>query len=212
MRVFFVFCILIMSWFRVTAQEKLMNIEINGKSVPVVIIDGDTMMIMNLQQIDIKAPHKFASFTEETTYRKYKRYAITVFPYAVKAIKVFREMESATQGMKERQKKKYIKKLAKELEEEFEKPLKNLSKTQGRILVKMIEKELDTPMYGLVRDLKGGWSAFYWNTFSSFYGYDLKEGYIKETDPILDMVLDDFDIDYTIRNEKNFGIPVEQKK
>lgn len=187
------------------SQEKLMNIEINGKSVPVLISDGDTMMIFDLQEVNVKAPHIFANVSDEFLYKRYKRYAIAVFPYAVKAIKVFRAMENDTKYMSSRDKKKYIKKLDNELKKEFEKPLKNLSKTQGKILVKMIEKELDTPMYSLIKDLKGGFSAFYWNMSGSFYGYHLKDGYVVGADPILDLVLDDFDIDYTIRQEDNFN-------
>lgn len=192
-------------------QDKLMNIEINGKSIPVLISNGDTMMIFDLKQVDIKAPHVFANFTDEFQYKKYKRYAIEVFPYAVKAIKVFRAMENDTKTMSKKEKKKYISKLDDELKKEFETPLKNLSKTQGKILVKMIEKELDTPMYSLVKGLKGGWSAFYWNTSGYFWGYHLKDGYIIGDDPILDMVLTDFDIDYTIRQEEKLGVNNIQK-
>jgi hypothetical protein len=184
-------------------QDKLMNIEINGKSVPVLISNGDTMMILSLEQVDVKAPRVFNNVSEEFLYKRYKRYAISVFPYAVKAIKVFRALENDTKYMSAKDKKKYIKKLDKELHEEFEKPLKNLQKTQGKILVKMIERELDTSMYDLVKNLKGGFSAFYWNTSGYFWGYHLKDKYTTGEDPILDMVLDDFDIDYTIRQEQN---------
>ena len=191
--------------FPLWSQDKLMNIEINGKSVPVLISDGDTMMIFDLKEVHVKAPHIFNNVSDEFLYKRYKRYAIAVFPYAVKAIKVFRAMENDTKYMTSKEKKKYIKNLDKELQKEFEKPLKNLSKTQGKILIKMIEKELDTPMYSLVKDLRGGFSAFYWNMSGSFYGYHLKDGYIVGADPILDLVLDDFDIDYTIRQEENFS-------
>ncbi|MBL7831631.1 MAG: DUF4294 domain-containing protein [Saprospiraceae bacterium] len=189
----------------ISAQDKLMNIEVNGKSVPVLISGGDTMMIFDLQQVEVKAPHIFNNVSEEFLYKRYKRYAIAVFPYAVKAIKVFRAMENDTKYMSNKDKKKYIKKLDKELQEEFEAPLKNLSKTQGKILVKMIERELDTPMYSLIKNLKGGFSAFYWNTSGYFWGYHLKDGYVIGDDPILDLVMQDFDIDYTIRQEENLN-------
>ena len=128
--------------FPLWSQDKLMNIEINGKSVPVLISDGDTMMIFDLKEVHVKAPHVFNTVSDEFLYKRYKRYAIAVFPYAVKAIKVFRAMENDTKYMTSKEKKKYIKNLDKELQKEFEKPLKNLSKTPGKILIKMIEKEL----------------------------------------------------------------------
>lgn len=60
------------------------------------------------------------------------------------------------------------------------------------ILTKMIEKELDEPFYDVIKEIKGGWSAFYYNTTGRFYGYHLRDGYIRGEDVILDMVLDDY--------------------
>ena len=197
---FFIFSCLALST-NLKAQDKLMNIMVNGKSVPVLISDGDTMMILGLETVNVQAPRVFKTFGEEMQYMKYKRYAISVFPYAVKAIKVFRALEKDTEKMTKKERKKYIKKLSDELEKEFEKPLTNLSKTQGKILVKMIEKELDTPMYSLIKNLKGGFTAFYWNMSGYMYGYHLRDGYVRGEDTLLDLVLDDFDIDYTIRQE-----------
>ena len=73
-----------------------------------------------------------------------------------------------------------------------------LSKTQGKILVKMIERELDTPMYSLIKDLQGKFKAFYWNHSSKLYGYRLKDGYTEGDNPILDAVLQDLNISYEL--------------
>lgn len=45
------------------------------------------------------------------------------------------------------------------------------------ILMKMIEKEVKAPIFYLIRDLRGSFTAFYWNTLSGFYGHKLKDGY-----------------------------------
>jgi hypothetical protein len=58
----------------------------------------------------------------------------------------------------------------------------------------MIERELDTPLYELIREYRGGFTAGYWNTMSKFWGYDLKRGYMEGDDPILDVVLGNFDL------------------
>ena len=87
-----------------------------------------------------------------------------------------------------------------ELTKEFEEPLKNLTKLQGKIMIKMIEKETGQTMYDLIKGMKGGFSAFYWNAFSKLYSYELKEGYTKGQYPILDAVLQDFDVSYRIEN------------
>ena len=102
--------------------------------------------------------------------------------------------------MKKRKRKKHIKRLQKELKKEFKEPLKKLTKTQGLILVKMIEKELDTPFYKLVKGLRGGMTAAYWNQLGKLYGYQLKDKYTPGEDPILDAVLNDLDISYDLEN------------
>ena len=84
----------------------------------------------------------------------------------------------------------------KELKKEFKEPLKKLTRTQGKILVKMIEKELDTPLYTLMKNLRGTTTATYYNSMGKLYGYSLKTGYIVGEDEIMDIVLKDFDVSH----------------
>jgi len=71
--------------------------------------------------------------------------------------------------------------------------MKNLSKTEGKVLVKMIERELEMPFYDVIRSTRGGTTATYWNTLGKLWGYDLKEGYRPGDDPLLDEVFIDYD-------------------
>lgn len=165
---------------------------VDGKKMEYIIDEcGDTLLVANLNDISISSPVSFDNSDEYKRYRKYRRYAVKVHPYAVEAIKIFKEVEYATETMKKRERKKYLKKLQKDLKKEFADPLKKLTKTQGYILVKMIEKELDTPMYELIKNLRGAFTASYWNTFGRTFGYRLKDGYIPGEDKILDAVLND---------------------
>ena len=84
--------------------------------------------------------------------------------------------------------------IQKDIKEEFTDPLKDLSRTQGKVLVKMIERHLDTPMYNVLRDVRGSFTATKWQTIGRLYGYDLKEGYTPGKDRILDMILNDFEL------------------
>ncbi|MEZ4949317.1 MAG: DUF4294 domain-containing protein [Saprospiraceae bacterium] len=185
-------------------KEKKETVRIDGHLLTMWITEsGDTLLIANLDEMSVSSPRKFRTDQERLLYERYRRYAIKVYPYAVEAIKVFREVEYFTQDMNRRDKKKRIKKLQDDLEREFEEPLKKLTKTQGYVLMKMIERELDTPMYDLVKNLRGGFTATYWSTMGWFYGHHLGEGYHVGEDPILDIVLDDFDISYSLpRNYK----------
>ena len=74
--------------------------------------------------------------------------------------------------------------------------MKKLTKTQGKILIKMIEKELDTPMFTLIKNLRGGLSASYWGTMAGLFGHNLKEGYVEGADPLMDAVLNDLNISH----------------
>ena len=180
------------------AQTSLGKTTLNGQLVTLMLDDnGDTLLVADdLMTVSLTSPRTFKSREEYLRYRKYLRYAAIVYPYAKEAIIVFRELEAQTQEMKKGKRKRYAKKLQKDLDDKFEEPLKNLTKTQGMILVKMIERELDDDLHNLIKTYRGGMTAGYWNTLSKFWGYDLKEGYKEGTDPILDAVLQDFNISY----------------
>ena len=159
------------------------------------VIEGkDTLYISSLESISVTAPRFFNSSDDYRRYLLYRRYAAKVYPYAIKAINIYRSVEEDTEGMSKRKRKKHIKQVHKELKEEFLDPLKKLTKTQGKILVKMIERELDIAMFELLKEMRGSLTASYWNTFSRLYGYKLKDKYLEGEDVILDSVLEDFDI------------------
>ena len=176
---------------------------LNGQLVTLMLDDnGDTIFVASdLETVQLTSPRDFASRDEYRRYRKYLRYASIVYPYAKEAIIVFRQLEAETAELKKGKRKRRAKKLQKELDDKFEKPLKSLTKTQGKILVKMVERELDSPMFNLIKTYRGGMTAAYWNTFSKMWGYNLKEGYEEGKDPILDAVLQDFNISYRMENE-----------
>lgn len=157
---------------------------------------GDTLILASLDDVTVSTPRSFNSDEEYRRFRRYRRYALKVYPYAVEAIRIFRELEDDTEDMKNRARKKHIRQLQKEMKDKFSDPLKDLTKTQGMILFKMIEKELDTPMYFLIKDLRSGLTATYWNLVGGLYGHNLKEGYLEGQDPVLDAVLNDLDISY----------------
>lgn len=175
------------------------KLKIDGEILPYTIDDcGDTLILASLTDVSVSVPRKFKTREEYLRYRKYKRYALDVHPYAVEAIKIFRELEKETADMKKRHRKKYIRELNKRVKEEFKDPLKKLTRTRGYILIKMIERELDTPIYYLIKDLRGGFNARYWGIVSGVYGYKLKDGYLPDEDPILDAVLNDLNISYEV--------------
>ena len=163
------------------------------------IIDGcDTTFVTSIEAVSISSPRTFDTNEEYLRYLKYKRYAAKVYPYAKQAIRIHRETEFVTRNMSKKQRRKHLRRLNRELKREFSDKLKKLTKTQGKILVEMIEKEIDIPLYYFIKDVRNGLTATKWSTLSGLYGYKLKEGYIEGQDPILDAVLQDLDISYDI--------------
>lgn len=161
--------------------------------------NGDTLLYIELREFEVKAPKFFANAEDYKRWERYRRLAPTVIPYAVNAVKTYRQIEVATRDMDNRDRKKYIKQLENQMEDQLKKSLTNLSKTQGFLLIEMVEKELHTPFYDLVKDVKGSFSAFYWSEFGKLYGYQLRVGYERGKDPILDSVLDQHDLSYYMR-------------
>ena len=179
-------------------DDTIEHVIVDGISYTALISGEDTIIMADISEVRISSPRHFATAEDYRRYMKYRRYAVKVYPYAKEAIRIFKEAEYVTTTMKKRKRKKYMKKLAKDLEREFEVPLRHLSKTQGKIMVKMIERELDKPMFDLIKMTRGRFKAVYWNHFSKLYGYRLKWGYVPGDNPILDIVLQDFDISHEI--------------
>lgn len=186
--------------------EKRGKVTLDGMPFEYMIDEcGDTLIMADLGDVSISSMRMFDNPEDLKTYRRYRRYAYHVYPYASEAIKIFREMEYATTDLKNSKRKKYIRQLQRDLKKEFEDPLRKLTKTQGMILFKMIERELDDSMFDLLKDLKGGLSASWWGTVGRMYGHHLKDGYVVGEDKILDLVLNDIDISYELPERKVIG-------
>ncbi|MCO6461747.1 MAG: DUF4294 domain-containing protein [Saprospiraceae bacterium] len=194
MNKFLLFFLIWVSSSALYAQHQQVDTVIFGgkKMIRIITEKGDTAYLDQLREVSVSSKQQFGSKDEYDRYMRYRRYAAIVYPYALEAMRIYHESNEATRSMTRRERKKYMKTLEKELEDQFEEPLKKLTRTQGLILTKMIEKELNEPFYDVIKGIKGTWTAFYYNTTGRFYGYHLKDGYVRGEDYIMDMVLDDY--------------------
>lgn len=185
--------------FQLSGQEVgeiIDSVKLGGKVYSALVKNGDTLILAQLDDVRFSSPRSFKSKEEYKTYMKYKRYAAKVYPYAKDAINILTTVEDRTEDMSRSKKKKYIKQTYRQLEHNFKTQLKKLSKTQGRILVKMIEKATGESFYDIIKEKRNGFTAFYWQQFGKIYDYDLKRGYHRGDDAILDIVLDSYDFSY----------------
>ena len=87
---------------------------------------------------------------------------------------------------RKRDKKKYAKVIQKYIENEFSAELKKLTKTEGQILVKLIHRHTGRTAFDLIKDLRSGWRAFWYNNTANLFDISLK----REFTPI--DVLEDY--------------------
>lgn len=101
------------------------------------------------------------------------------YPYAKRAGYVFSDIEKHIANNPDKKfVSKYINSREKELKKEFTKPLTNLSVYQGKVLMKLINRETGgTDCYNILKELKGGFTARFWQTVAFFFGSDLKQPY-----------------------------------
>ncbi len=159
-------------------------------------VTGDTFYVYNLSPIVI-AEKRTSNFKEYWRWLRLKYDVMKVYPYAIAAAALYNEIEDSLAKLKtKRQRKRYLKSLEKRLREEFEEPLKNLTIRQGKILVKLIQRETGKTLYEILKEYKSGFSAVYWQSLGSFLGYDLKTVYDPELDKDLDFILRSLDETY----------------
>src|SRR5688572_7087215 len=196
--VFIIFSFFMVGVTQVSGQSEAVYdttiVHYDGRVMRIRITGTDTVVVATIPEVTVKAPRVFANDEEYRQYMRYRRYATQVLPYAIESIKLYRKYERETQGMRKGQARKYAKTLQKEVKEDFTDPLKDLTRTQGKILVKMIERHLDTSMYEVLKSVRGTFTATKWQAVGKLYGYDLKDGYTPGEDKVLDLILSDFEI------------------
>ncbi len=191
----------ILTFGQMSVDDELETMEIDGQIVKMMVIDGDTVIVADLNDVSIAAPRSFDSKEDYRHWLRMKYHAAKVYPYAVDAIRLFRELEEFSKDSKKRERKKHIKRLQKELKEKYEDPLRNLTKTQGMVLTKMLERELEMPTHDLIKMVKGNINATFWTRIGRVWGYNLREGYDPKKDPILESVLGTYDISHDLNYE-----------
>jgi len=140
-----------------------------------VIIDGDTLLLSSIDEVYIFPLRKFNSAKDLRRYRRLIRNVKKAYPYAKLAKKKLDEIEANFMKLKtEKARKDYIKQVEKEIKYEYEDELKKLTITQGRILIKLIDRETGETSYELVKELRGSFSAFFWQALARLFGSNLK--------------------------------------
>lgn len=157
------------------------------------IIEGDTIAreIIDLDEVILLNKLKFKSEQDRRRYLILRRKTRKVYPYAKLASERLVTMTERLKTIeRNRDKKRYTKRVQKYVEGEFSEKLKKLTHTEGQILVKLIHRQTGRTGFDLVKELRTGWRAFWYNTTASLFEISLKEEY-KPFDVKEDYLIED---------------------
>lgn len=150
------------------------------------IVEGDTLLLMELAPVTILPPVRFENRRQAVRYDRLVYNVRKVYPYAKMAGEKLRYYEKVLDTIPtDRERRLYMKVAEKELEARFGKEIRDLTFSQGKVLIKLIYRETGNSTFDLVRELRGGFAAFIYQTLARIFGYDLKSGYFPEGEDIV---------------------------
>ena len=190
---FLILYLLVSGVFICTAQVE--EQELDSVAEKMIIVTGDSLLQSSiaLEEAYVFGKLKFSSYDEKLRYYILRRKTQKVYPYAKMAAERLVELNDSLANMKNnRKRKKYTKKVQKFIEEEFSEELKKLTRTEGQILVKLIYRQTGTTAFDLVKDLRNGWRAFWYNTTAKLFNISIKEEFhpdLVEEDYLIEDIL-----------------------
>ena len=147
------------------------------------VIDGDTVPIIGLSEIEIYSlviPKNKKGRKKLTRLIKNVK---KVYPWArLAGIQLRKYEKELLAAQNDRERRKIMKKAEKEINEKYGGDLKKLTFSQGKILIKLVDRETGSSSYSLVQELRGNFTAFFYQAFARIWGYNLKIKYDPEGD------------------------------
>jgi len=174
--------------YEASSQGKLIIVDLE-------VVGYDTVISSDLPEVEIL---DFKSQDEKNNYFILKRRVLKVYPYAVVAKKKLQEIKLALDTIpKRRKKKRYTREVAKWLKEQYTDRLKDLTISEGKILVKLIYRETNSTSYKILKSYRGSFNALFWQIMAKIWDNNLKTGY----DPI--NIREDMLIEYILIEDGN---------
>jgi len=176
-RALFIFFFFSLAAFAASAQE------LNGIVVQAKIVNGDTIPVVRLEEVEIYSFSLHIPKTKKQRRRLSKmiKNVKIVYPYAKLAGIELRKYEyKLKQAKSDKERRQILKQAEKEINDKYGDDLRKLTFTQGLILIKLIDRETGKSSYDLVKQLRGSFRAFFYQTFARIWGYNLKEEYDPE--------------------------------
>ena len=143
-----------------------------------IIRQADSIPTVDLKEIEIISRKNSVSFWTRWRLNRLIRNVKKVYPYAKTAGALLRIYDARLEQAKnDAERKRIMKHAEQEIKERYGDSLKKLTFTQGIILIKLIDRETGNTSYGLLQQLRGKFTAFFYQAFARIWGYNLKTRY-----------------------------------
>lgn len=184
----------------VSGQEdtlKRKNDTIPGRSYLIQNVNRDGVV---MPEVDIKEVTVYPKPGPEkrSEYRKYEKMVYNikrVYPYAIMVRTRLNQVNEAMKDLPdEKSRKEYMKSVEKDVFAEYEDDMRKLTISQGRLLIKLIDRETQNTSYELIRDYRGKFSAGFWQSIARIFGTNLKEEYDPYgDDALIELIINEVD-------------------
>ena len=176
----FLFVYMLCSVQLICAQKSGVNDTLKTEAI---IYEGDTLEMKTLEFAFAYAKLSAAQIKANAKYNRLRNAVYVTYPYARRAGAVMNDINEKLANVKSKEDRKhYIKSREKELKKEFSDPLTNLSVYQGKVLMKLINRETGNNCYEIIKEYKGGVTARLYQTVAFFFDSNLKQSYDADTD------------------------------
>jgi len=176
---------------------KQKNDTLQGKSylLQKVKRNGETLPEVEIKEVTVYAHPQFA---KKSDFRKYERLVENlkkVYPYAlIVRSRLQKVNEDISKINDEKERKEYLKKVEKDVFANYEGDIRDMTITQGRLLIKLIDRETQNTSYVLIKDYRGKFAAAFWQGIARIFGTNLKEEYDPYgEDSLIEMIILEID-------------------
>lgn len=163
------------------ADQSFLEKNDKGYMLHAVVEKGDTVPYVWLPWLTVSTEMPFKSKRKYAQWSRIRYNVKKVYPYAILAAAKLKEFDLILEKMpNDRVRNTYLKMCEKELQAQFSAELKDLSVSQGKILMKLIDRETGKTTYTVVKELRGNFQAFMWQSLAVLFGSTMKQEYHAE--------------------------------
>jgi hypothetical protein len=145
--------------------------------VPAMIHGNEYVPAQTLEWTWVQVPYPKHLLKKRQEWTRLRNAIYVTYPYARRAGDIMNDINARIANLPESEKKKYIQSREKDLKKQFAEPLSQLSIYQGKVLMKLINRQTGNNCYNIIKEYKGGFTARVWQTVAFVFGSNLKQPY-----------------------------------